>query len=92
MPDLGVEGDRGILDTYKELMSLGYQNNPVVLIGEKEGKVERETWIEYDEVVVYEHRGHILRDLAVHKYNHKAIGTWIRLKREGSDEAHSQRR
>ena len=45
-------------------MSLGYQNNPVVLIGEKEGKFERETWIKYDKVVAYENCGHILRDLA----------------------------
>ena len=60
-------------------MSLGYQNNPIVLIREKKGKFKRETWIEYDEVVAYENCGHILRDLAVHEYNHKAVSTWIGL-------------
>ena len=60
-------------------MSLGYQNNPVVLIREKKGEFKRETWIEYDEVVAYENRGHILCNLAVHEYNHKAVGTWIGL-------------
>ena len=49
------------------------------MVRKEKGKFKRETWVEYDEVVAYENHGHILRDLAVHEYNHKAVGTWIRL-------------
>ena len=45
-------------------MTLGNENDPVVVIGEQEGELQGESWIEYDEVVAYEDGGHILRDLA----------------------------
>ena len=45
-------------------MTLGNEDNPVVVIREQESEVQGEAWIEYDEVVTYEYSGHILRDLA----------------------------
>ena len=49
------------------------------MIREEEGEFKRETWVKYDKVVAYENCGHILRDLAVHEYDHKVIDTWIGL-------------
>ena len=46
-------------------MTLRNKDNPIVLIWEQEGELQRKTWIEDDEVDAYEHSGgHILRDLA----------------------------
>ena len=64
LPDLGVEGDCGILDTHKQLMSLGNKDDPVVVMGKEESKVEGKSWIKNDKVVAYIDSGHILRDLA----------------------------
>ena len=64
LPDLGVEGDSGVLDMYKELVALGNENNPVIVIGKQKGKLQGETWIEDNEVVAYKNCRHILHDLA----------------------------
>ena len=45
-------------------MSLGNKDDPVVVIGEEEGKVEGESWIKDDEVVADIDSGHVLHDLA----------------------------
>ena len=45
-------------------MSLRNQDDPVVVIREKESKVERKTWVEDNKVVVYVNCGHIPHDLA----------------------------
>ena len=45
-------------------MTLGNEDNPVVMIREQEGELQGKSWIEYDEVVAYKDGGHILRDLA----------------------------
>ena len=45
-------------------MTLGNEDNPVVVIREQEGELQGEAWIKYDEVVMYEDSGHIPRDLA----------------------------
>ena len=65
---LGIEWDSGVFNTNKELMPLRDQNDPIVMIRKQEGKIERETWIKDDEVVVDEDGGHISCDLA---------STWI---------------
>ena len=74
-------------------MTLGDEDNPVVVIREQEGEFQGESWIKYNEVVMYEDGGHILRDLAWYTNvvtRHKALG--LVLKHEGSKGAHSQRR
>ena len=45
-------------------MTLGNENNPVVVIGEQEGEFQGESWVKYNKVVTYEDGGHILHDLA----------------------------
>ena len=45
-------------------MTLGDQDNPIVVVREQEGKLQGESWIEDDKVMAYEDRGHVLRDLA----------------------------
>ena len=45
-------------------MSLGNQDDPVVVVREKEGKFKRKTWVKDNKVVVYVDSGHIPRDLA----------------------------
>ena len=45
-------------------MTLRDEDNPIVVIREKEGKFERKAWVEDDKVVAYIDKGHILRDLA----------------------------
>ena len=45
-------------------MTLGNENDPVVVIREKEGEFKGKTWIEDNKVVAYEDSGHILHDLA----------------------------
>ena len=45
-------------------MTLGNENDPVIVIQEKEGKVKWEPWIKDNEVGVYENCGHISCDLA----------------------------
>ena len=64
LPDLGVKGNRGILDAHEQLVSLGNKDNPVIVIGEEESKVKGKPWIEDDKVVAYIDSGHILCDLA----------------------------
>ena len=64
MPDLGVERDSGVLDAYKELVALGNEDNPVVVIGKQKGELQGETWIKDNKVVAYKNHGHILHDLA----------------------------
>ena len=64
LPDLGVERDCGVLDSYEQLMSLWNEDDPVIVIWEEEGKVEGKSWIKDDKVVVYVDSGHISRDLA----------------------------
>ena len=45
-------------------MTLGNKDDPVVVIREQEGEVERESWVENDKVVAYIDCGHKLHDLA----------------------------
>ena len=45
-------------------MTLGNEDNPIILIWEQKGEVQGKTWIKYDEVVAYKDCQHILRDLA----------------------------
>ena len=45
-------------------MTLGNKDDPVVVIWEQEGEVERKSWVENDKVVAYIDCGHRLRDLA----------------------------
>ena len=45
-------------------MSLGNQDDPVVIIGEEEGKVKGKAWVKDNKVIAYEDSGHILCDLA----------------------------
>ena len=45
-------------------MTLRDKYDPVIMIWKEEGKVQRESWVKDNEVVTYEDRGHILRDLA----------------------------
>ena len=49
-------------------MSLRDEDDPVIVVWEEKGEVERETWIEDDEVVADVDNRHIPRDLA---------STWI---------------
>ena len=61
-------------------MTLRNEDDPVVVIRKQEGKFKGEAWIKDDKISAYEDgSGHILCDLAVHEYNHKAVGTWIGL-------------
>ena len=64
LPDLGIEGDCGILDANKQLMFLRNQDNPVIMEREKESQVKGKTWIKDNKVVVYVDGGHIPCDLA----------------------------
>ena len=48
----------------KKLVSLGNQDDPVVVIGEEKGEVEGKAWVKDNKVVVNEDSGHILCDLA----------------------------
>ena len=45
-------------------MTLGNEDDPVIMIGKEKSKVKRETWVKDDKVIVYEDSGHILCDLA----------------------------
>ena len=45
-------------------MSLRNQDDSVVVVREKEGKVKGKTWVKDNKVVVYVDSGHISRDLA----------------------------
>ena len=45
-------------------MSLRNEDDPIVVVREKEGTVKREPWVKNDKVVVYIDCGHILHDLA----------------------------
>ena len=65
MPDLGIEGDHGILDVHKKLMTLRNQDDPVIVIREEEGKFKRKSWVEDDEIMCDLDNGptrHISRD------------------------------
>ena len=67
-------------------MTLGNEDNPVIEIRKQEGELQGEAWIGYDEVMMYEDSGHILRDLTWHTSiitRHEALGQ--SLKREGSN-------
>ena len=64
LPDLGVEGDCGVLHTYQQLVPLRNEDNPVIVVWEEKGEVKRETWIEDNEVVTNVDSGHISHDLA----------------------------
>ena len=39
LPDLGVEGDCGVLDVNEQLMSLGNQDDPVIVVRERKAKL-----------------------------------------------------
>ena len=67
LPDLGVEGDCGVLHTNEQLMSLRDQDDPNVMIWKEKGEVEWETWIK-DDIDSDIDGGHISHDLA---------STWI---------------
>ena len=45
-------------------MSLGNQDDLVVIIGEEECKVKGKAWVKDNKIVAYEDGGHILCDLA----------------------------
>ena len=45
-------------------MSLRNEDDPVIVVREKEGEFEGKTWVKDDKVVAYEDCGHILHDLA----------------------------
>ena len=66
-------------------MTLGNEDNPIVLVWKQESELQGETWIEDDEVVAYEHSGgHILRDLAWYTSivtRHKALGLGVEARR-----------
>ena len=64
LPDLGVEGDCGVFNANKQLMSLGNQDDPIIVVWKEESEVKRKTWVEDNKVVAYIDSGHIPRDLA----------------------------
>ena len=64
LPDLGIEGDCGVFDVNKQLVSLGNQDDPIIMMQKEESKVERKTWVKDNKVVAYVDSGHIPCDLA----------------------------
>ena len=45
-------------------MSLGNQDDPVIVVRKEESEFKRKTWVKDNKVVAYVDSGHIPRDLA----------------------------